>query len=137
MKKIYWDNRGNAILEFALVFPVFIALILGTINIAVLLHSDIMAASAARTGGRTAAVTGDREKGEAKARKLLEDFGLVSTKNKVSITSPDTEYVTATVTCRVPVVAPGFAALFGGKAWDNEITLTESYQYYVEFRHRR
>lgn len=138
MKKIYRDESGNAILEFALVFPLFIGLILGTINVAVLLNNDIIASSAARVAGRVAAVTGSRTEAEIRGKELLEKAGLLRFDGDVNVTEPGQgrDYINAEVTYRVPVLAPGFACLFGGKPWDTEIELKEKNSYYVEYRHR-
>lgn len=59
-KRLIKDCRGNALLEFALVFPLFIALILGMINLSLALHNNVVAAAAARDAGRVAAVTGSK-----------------------------------------------------------------------------
>ncbi|KJS10670.1 MAG: hypothetical protein VR67_17460 [Peptococcaceae bacterium BRH_c8a] len=134
LKKIYRDERGNAMLEFVMIFPLFIGLILGTINVAVLLNNDILASSAARVAGRTAAVTGNRLDGENRGKELFRKAGLVQLDGQVRITGKD--YVTAEVTYQVPVLVPGFACLFGGKPWDDEIKLKKRNSYYVEYRHR-
>lgn len=112
-------------------------LILGIINVAILLNNDILAASAARVGGRTTAVTGNQEQGKAKAGELLKKTGLLPFEGDIKITNPGpgTEYITSEVTYRVPVLVPGFASLLGGKPWDNEVKLKEKFDYYVEYRH--
>lgn len=136
--RLHKDDRGNVILEFALVFPIFIALVLGTINFAILLNNHIVAASAARDAGRTAAVTGRLSDALSKGQKILEAAGLGQGRGDVRVSGlgSRSERVTATVTYRTPVFAPGIAAFLGGKAMDSEITLEQQSSYYVEYRNR-
>lgn len=49
-------DRGAAALEFAILLPVFLALVLGTIDMSVLLYSKTVLGNAARDGARAASL---------------------------------------------------------------------------------
>ena len=57
MNKLLRDTQGGALVEFTLVFPVFILVALGTVDFTFLLFDRSMAAKAAYQGARTAIVT--------------------------------------------------------------------------------
>lgn len=138
VKKLIRDSRGNALLEFALVFPLYLGMILGMINIAVLLNNDIVAASAARESGRVTAVTGSAEAGVRKGLDILANGGLAGHDGDVNVTRPGIGVgrITSTVEYRVPTLVPGLGYLLGGSLWESQTILKESSSYYVEYRHR-
>lgn len=135
--KLIKNQRGTVFLEFALIFPIFIAMVLGIINLALLLNNSIVAQSAARDTANTVAVTGNVALGIAKGQKTVEAGGLGGSAN-VTADQPSVgnSRVTARVSYQTPVVAPGIGALLGGKVWDKTIDLREETSYYVEYRHR-
>lgn len=53
------DNKGQALVEFALVLPLFLLLVLGIIEFARIFHTHLVVTSAAREAVRKAAVTGN------------------------------------------------------------------------------
>ena len=63
--KVLPDQKGSTVLEFTLVFPVFMALIIGLINLAVLFNNDLVACLAARDAGRVTVGTGSASAGRA------------------------------------------------------------------------
>lgn len=130
------DDRGNAVLEFAVAFPIFLALILGMINLAVILANDIAASAAARDAGRTVAVTGDASAARARGIKILEEQTVGAAETNVDVGALKEDRVPVTASCRSPVLAPGFAGLVGGNFWDNYIDQQKKTTYYVEYRHR-
>jgi Flp pilus assembly protein TadG len=52
-------ERGQALVEFALVLPILATLILGIVQFGIVLHDYLALADAVRTGARQAAVTHD------------------------------------------------------------------------------
>ncbi len=95
-------------------FAIFIGFLFGTINLAILLNNRIVAASAAREAGRTAAVTGSVSDAVQKGEKLIEEGGLLPFSGTVNVSNPGSnESVTTEVEYKVPVIAPGFAVLLG------------------------
>lgn len=136
MRKVWLgDARGNALLEFCLVFPLFLALVFGIFNLAALFYNDVVASAAARDAARTAAVTGDVAAARAKGTRVLEEGGLAASAS-VEVSGLKTGRVSAVVRSRVPVPVPGFAALVGGDPWDTALDLRRETSYYVEYRHR-
>ncbi|MBC7106641.1 MAG: pilus assembly protein [Firmicutes bacterium] len=131
------DTRGNVVLEFALVFPLFLALAFGIVNLAVLLNNDIVASAAARDAAHAAAVTGDVEAAKARGGQVLEEGGLGAAGASVEISDLETGRVTAEVRHRSPVLVPGFAALVGGEPWDAWVSFAKRASYRVEYRHWR
>jgi len=129
---LFRDKRGIALLEFILLFPILIGMILGTVNLAVLLNNHIVASSAARTTGRTVAVSGNISEGIKMGQKILRAGGLVSLEGDVDVTRSGSR-VKVEVTFKVPVIAPGFSVLLGGKPWDDEIILKAKNSYYAEY----
>jgi len=134
MLKIIRRRDGSTILEFAVVFPIFIALLLGTINFALLLNNQLVAQDAAREMANTAAVTGNNQKALKKGKEIF-DIGGIGGTAQFSVGSPGVgiRRINATVTYTTPITAPGIGSLLGNKPWDKEITLQEQTSYYVEY----
>ena len=66
------NDRGSAVVEFALVMPLLLALALAVIQVALVLHVRATLTSAAAEGARAAAIAGsDPEAGVRRARYLL------------------------------------------------------------------
>lgn len=66
------DDAGNAIVEFALVVPILLAVALAVLQIALALHIRATLTSAAAEGARTAALAGsDLGAGERRTRDIL------------------------------------------------------------------
>jgi Flp pilus assembly protein TadG len=137
LRKVFCREDGTAILEFAVVLPLFLAVLLGTINFALLLNNRIVAQDAAREAANTAALTGDTGKARQEGEKIL-DTGFFGSTAKISVEAPrdGKERIESSVTYTTPVTAAGLGALLGGNLWDNELTLTEKTSYYVEYRYR-
>lgn len=58
LKKFTWSQKGQSMVEFALVLPVFVVILFGIIEFSRLWETVNVLTSAAREGARTAAVTG-------------------------------------------------------------------------------
>jgi Flp pilus assembly protein TadG len=58
IRKYIKNQRGQAMVEFALVLPVFLVLILGMMECGLVMHDYIVVAEAARAGARAASVGG-------------------------------------------------------------------------------
>jgi Flp pilus assembly protein TadG len=133
------NENGSVMLEFALVFPLLIALFLGIVNFAILLNNNIVAASAAREAAHTAAVTGNADAARAKGEEILRT-GLLGGEGTVTVARPARDGRSMTVDARVDystaVSAPGFPVLAGQSPWSPHIALTEQTSHYVEYRHR-
>lgn len=121
-------------LEFALVFPLFIGLVLGIVNMAVVLNNNIVASAAVRDAGRTAIAFGSAEQGRKQGQETLEVGGLGKRQATVSVQDPTrhTETISSEVKYDVPVIAPGFAALLGGNPFDRTVRMSLRTNYYVD-----
>jgi Flp pilus assembly protein TadG len=95
--------------EFALVVPLVLILLLGVVEVAVVAKNEIQLIHAAREGAREAAASPDTSRAMAAVRAAL---GSQGSNARISITRPATVGRTARVSVAVPyrVAAP----LFGG-----------------------
>lgn len=102
-------ERGSAVIEFALVVPLVLALVLGVVEVALVARSQLMVINAAREGAREAAANPDPAGAVVAARAVLGDRGAVT---RVSVQRPDVVGQAARVRVAMPyrVAAP----LFGG-----------------------
>ena len=96
-------------MEFALVLPVVLFLLLGVVETAVVARSELQLIQAAREGARQAAVTTDMARAVAAVRASL---GPLASRARISVSRPSGIGERATVRVRVPhrIAAP----LFGG-----------------------
>jgi Flp pilus assembly protein TadG len=103
------NDHGTAVVEFALVLPLVLVLLLGVVEVAVIARTEIQLVHAAREGAREAAASPDTSRASAAVRAAL---GPRSADARISISRPATVGKLATVTVRVPyrVAAP----IFGG-----------------------
>jgi Flp pilus assembly protein TadG len=134
VRQLVSNQSGNAILEFAMVFPVFIALILGIVNLAVYLNNDIVASSAARDAGRVTIGTGSAGAGREAGLETLNIGGLGGDNADVQVDQPGSgvRQIGVKVTYYTPTFAPGFAVFLGGKPWDTRVKMEKSTTYSVD-----
>ncbi len=133
------DERGAAALEFALVVPILMTLVMGIIDFGVAINRDTLVNNAVREGAREASLNPDPAAVEAVVRRALDSLPV--------------EAVTVLVGCRTPAGAAcgSFAvdAAAGGTAVvtvtyrhelvtplsslvGNELTLTETAEMRIE-----
>ena len=96
-------------MEFALVLPLVIVLLLGVVEVAVAARTQIEVVSAARVGAREAAASPDPARAANAARAEL---GPAGSRARVAVTRPHVVGARATVVVRLPhtIAAP----VFGG-----------------------
>jgi Flp pilus assembly protein TadG len=102
-------NRGSAVVEFALVLPLVLLVMLGVVEVAVVGRVQLEVVHAAREGARQAAADPEPAHAVAAARRALGDSGPSA---RVAVRRPHVVGEMAVVTVRLPhrVAAP----LFGG-----------------------
>lgn len=100
--KLKKSEKGQGLVEFALVFPLLMILILGMIEFGWILNGKITLTNAAREGARVAAIYQDDSKVEAAVKKASEGSGLKEVKG-IRTTDDDTATVKATANIK-PIV---------------------------------
>jgi Flp pilus assembly protein TadG len=102
-------ERGSAVVEFALVLPLVIILVLGVVEVAVAARTQLEVVGAARVGAREAAATPDPARASAAVRAEL---GAAGGRARIEVSRPHVVGARATVVVRLPhtVAAP----VFGG-----------------------
>ncbi len=97
-------NRGQSVVEFALVFPVFILIVIGISEFGLYFWTSHVVQNASREGARFAAITSNLEVNDSRVidrvEMVLPDTGLVTavtTTNTVTTCEGD-DQVTVTVT---------------------------------------
>lgn len=82
------NNRGQALVEFALMLPVIMLLVVGTMDFGLIIHQHMVVAEAAREGARSAALGGSNDTVIAVAKTAASQ---IDTRNlKVAISPSDT-----------------------------------------------
>jgi Flp pilus assembly protein TadG len=109
------DQSGQAIVEFALVVPIFMLILLGIVDFGRYLNETLILTAAAREGARAAAVTDDN----ASVIQIVKDFASSIDQGslEVSIAPPGrTSGQPVTITASNPIVffTPMISAIFGG-----------------------
>lgn len=102
-------ERGSAVVEFALVVPLVLALLFAVVEVALVARSQLLVISAAREGAREAAASPDPAAAAAAARAVL---GARGDDARVSVRRPAVVGQSARVRVTLPyrVAAP----IFGG-----------------------
>ena len=99
------EQRGSAVVEFALVVPLVLILVLGIVEVAVVARSELQLIHAAREGARQAATSPDTGRAAAAVRRSL---GTVGRGARISVSRPAGVGEQATVRVSLPhrVAAP-------------------------------
>jgi hypothetical protein len=105
------SGKGSAVVEFALVVPIVLALVLGLVEVALVARTQLEVVNAAREGARQAAASPDPADAAKAVRNVLGESGSSA---RVSVRRPDVVGSLAEVRVALPyrVAAP----LFGGLA---------------------
>ena len=123
------NQKGQSLVEFALILPVLLLLVFGIIQFGIIFNGQISVTSAAREGARVAVVSGEVEARNrvknALAGALLVDFDHTDPGNVIfSPTAPPTsgEEWAVTVKASVPILVPLLPGLVGGTDFNLEST---------------
>ena len=115
MLKLLKNEKGQALVEFALVLPVLLMLLCGIIDFGWLYYNQITLNNAAREGARYAVIHYDPSidwKGESESRMINNMVGVKSATAIVS--DPVGQQITASVTAS-PKILTGFTSVIIGK----------------------
>jgi Flp pilus assembly protein TadG len=106
------SDRGAAAVEFALVFPVLILVLIGIIEYGSVFNTQLMLTSAAREGARTMAVTGDAA--QARTAVINAAVGLSPALTAANIVvTPSSCSSTTNVSVTIDYAKPYLTGLFG------------------------
>jgi len=113
------NERASAVVEFALVLPLVLVVLLGIVEVAVLARSEIQLVHAAREGAREAAASPDTRRAAAAVRSALGQAGASA---RVSVRRPANvgDKAIVSVSIKHTVAAP----IFGGFSLDLKATST-------------
>lgn len=136
------ERRGSALVEFALVAPILIFILIATVVLGLTINSKIVVSGAAREAARSYSIHQDREAARLKAREAILGGGLrerfrgrtlFDYRRDVEIRTSD-YYVTVTVTYRQPTFVPLLPKLLDPDAgpWDDLATLRSSAVFRLE-----
>jgi Flp pilus assembly protein TadG len=102
-------DGGTAVVEFALVLPLVLVLLLGIVEVAVIARTELQLVYATREGAREAAASPDSSRAASAVRVAL---GSRAEHARISVSRPGTVGEPATVSVSLPyrVAAP----IFGG-----------------------
>lgn len=113
IRRILKKKRGQAIVEFALVLPIFVLLVFGILEFGILFHHYMVVTAASREGARTAALGGTNAEVQAvvsAAAASVDNGSLASTVTPAARVKG--ESVTVTVTNPVRILTPLISAVF-------------------------
>ena len=111
-KRFLKSERGQAMVEFALVLPVLLTLLCGIIDFGWIYYNQITLNNAAREGARYAVIHYDPADDWRESRMMAD---MVGVKNAVAIVSdPVEQQITASVTADAPILT-GFTSTIIGK----------------------
>lgn len=115
IRRYLQNNRGQALVEMAMVLPVLLLILAGTIEFGRVLNQYLVVTAAAREGARAAAV------GDANAEIIAEQAASSIDKGQLTVTiSPDNRPrgtpVTVTVTNPVQIITPLISKFFQGNS---------------------
>lgn len=102
------NNRGQAMVEFALLLPVLLLILCGIIEYGRVFNETLVVTAAAREGARAAAVGNDGSAAAANYAAAINRGGLRVTVSSAVAGQP----VTVIVTNQVPIITPGMAVFF-------------------------
>lgn len=114
LRKYITDDRGQALVEFALVVPVLLLLVLGIMEFGMVIHEYMVVTGAAREGARIAALGGNDTAVETAVKDAAVNFDKADIRVTVSPspTRIQGEPVTVTVTYPFKPVTPLIGAVF-------------------------
>ncbi len=113
---------GQALVEFALVLPILLLLLLGIAQFGMLFYTYIDLTSATRDGARRIAVARTTNAGTADARKVVADDTTVVDDSQTTITvTPDAPW-TANQSVTVKVTYPYKLDIMGLVVWNGPMT---------------
>lgn len=141
LARVLRERRGSAIVEFALVLPLLVLILVGIMVMGIIINSKIVVAGAAREAGRTWAIVKSDYPARTKAADAIAGGGLRFSDGVQTLFEPNRDvnfalagdYIHVTVTYRQPVFAPLIAELIDpARAGGGYLTLRSEAVFRVE-----
>ena len=101
-------NRGQSIVEFALIIPIFLLLAFGILEGGRVMYSKLLVTEAAREGARAVAISGDRTQAAIAVNKFPGTFTTTVSPSPLVYGQPVTVQVSTTVTIYTPLIRSFF-----------------------------
>lgn len=139
--KPYRDPRGSALVEFALVAPLLILLLLSIMVMGLVINAKIVVAGAAREAGRSWAIEQSERQARERAAEAISGGGLPVESRGHSLFEPTRDvsferrgdYIAVTVSYRQPTFVPLLDSLLDRETpGDGTITLQSQALFRVE-----
>lgn len=128
--KFWHKEEGQAIIEFTLVLPLLLFIVLASIVFILALYGKIIVIDAAREGARAEAL--GTTTALLKVQETIENGGLNKDNlAEVNVTRGPT-YVSVRVKYNQPSILPGIPRLIGGTAWGDSFPLTGTSLFKIE-----
>lgn len=127
------NEKGQALVEMALVLPLLIILILGIIQFGIIFNNQVAVASAAREGARAASVGATQDEINAAVNNALSSSALLQNVNTV-ITPLNRQFgqpTTVLVTARTTIIVP-FLDLLLGESYEHSSEAVMRVEYVQE-----
>ena len=105
---LFKKNKGQGIVEFALVVPLFLLLAFGILEGGRVLYSQMVVAEAAREGARAVAISGDRTQAAIAVNRFPGTFLTTVTPSPLVYGQVVTVKVSTTVTIFTPLISAFF-----------------------------
>ena len=132
------DENGQGLVEFAIILPLFLLLVMGIIQFGIILNGQITLTSASREGARLAVVTDPNEadadnliraRVDSAAVALLLDINQININRNVEDENGDpTDMLSVSVVGEVPIIVPVFNIFTG-----SEVELTGESKMRIEY----
>ncbi|SEB79890.1 TadE/TadG family type IV pilus assembly protein [Paenibacillus sp. GP183] len=112
------QNRGQSVVEFALILPIFLLLLVGMLEFGRILYWQTIVNEAAREAARVVALTGDR----TQAAPAIVNFGTFPAPTVTPSRLVFRQPITVTVTYNVALITPLLSSFFPA----NQFTVSAS-----------
>ena len=108
MKNLFKNKRGQALVEFALVVPLFLLLLFGILESGRVIYTKLIVTEAAREGARAVAVSGDRAQAAIAVNKFPGTLTTTVTPTPLVYGQTVVVKVSTTVTIVTPLISVFF-----------------------------
>ena len=116
-------DRGQALVEFAVILPILLFFLLFIADISFLTYQKVVLFAASRDAARALAVGAGSAAAEDQAASALA-LGRLGTSDVTWTVEESGEYITVRLSFDRPIWAPGLPVLLGGRPFDRTVPLS-------------